>query len=70
MEEETPSTKRTFSDEFRREAVKLVRRPGVKVTHCAGPGHIAERAVSMGQPEAWKCARQATQQAIAQRVGI
>jgi transposase len=28
-------TRRSFTDEFKREAVKLVKQPGVKVTHIA-----------------------------------
>ena len=30
-----PRTRRTFTDEFKREAVKLVKQPGAKVTHIA-----------------------------------
>ena len=30
-----PRTRRTFTDEFKREAVKLVKHPGAKVTHIA-----------------------------------
>lgn len=29
-------TRRSFTDEFKREAVKLVKQPGAKVTHIAG----------------------------------
>lgn len=28
-----PRTRRTFTDEFKREAVKLVKQPGAMVTH-------------------------------------
>lgn len=30
-----PRARRTFTDEFKREAVKLVKHPGAKVTHIA-----------------------------------
>ena len=30
-----PRTRRTFTDEFKRESVKLVKQPGAKVTHIA-----------------------------------
>ena len=30
-----PRTRRTFTDEFKREAVKLVKQPGAEVTHIA-----------------------------------
>ncbi len=30
-----PRTRRTFTEEFKREAVKLVKQPGAKVTHIA-----------------------------------
>lgn len=30
-----PRTRRTFTDEFKREVIKLVKQPGAKVTHIA-----------------------------------
>jgi transposase len=37
-----PRTRRTFTDEFKREAVKLVKQPGAKVTHIARDLGIAQ----------------------------
>ena len=41
-----PRTRRTFTDEFKREAVKLVKQPGAMVTHIARDLGIEQSVVS------------------------
>ena len=66
-----PKTRRAFTDEFKREAVKLVKQPwGEGHAHCKRLGYRAKRAEAMGQPGARRCHGHAAQQAFARRIGI
>lgn len=64
-------TRRTFTDEFKREAVKLVKQPGAKVTHIARDLGIEQSVLRRWvSQEHGGVLGHAAQQAIAQRVGI
>ena len=66
-----PRMKRAFTDEFKREAVKLVKQPGAKVTHIARNLSIEQSVLRRWvSQEHGGVLDMRPQQAVAQRVSI